>query len=392
MSFLKLRVTISILIDDEEKITIRLALSSLAKIFDPLGWLTRITVTDKLFIQHLWKQQIEWDLPLEEGVCVEWKNFTRNLQALKTLKILRWYNITPTSGVQLHGFAGASERAYAAIVYLTVYSKITIVAAKSKVNPIKNANTLPKLELSAAHLLAKLLQKIRKSVTSAVKVYAWSDSMITLAWINNSKNKDKFIKNRVVDILERIPESKWGYVKSKENSADLGSRGVSAETLINNHLWWNGPEWLVTDEMEWKKIDTNSTVSAATRIAAVEDSVYERLMKISSFKKQQRVMAYVLRFIKVLRRNKPGSEHLREDAEMTIIKLHQELEWPAKMRRLRISGEVDHQSKLALLQPKLDESGVMRVGGRLQYLSLPYNQKHPIIVEVSRKYHTKDTL
>lgn len=153
-------------IGEEEKITKRLALSSLAKIFDPLGWLTPVTITAKLFIQHLWKQQMEWDLPLEESLGVEWRKFKQNLHALKNVKIPRWYQIRPSSTVQLHGFADASEKAYAAVVYLKVDSQISIVAAKSKVNPIKNAKTLPKLELSAAHLLAKLLQKIGNTLTT----------------------------------------------------------------------------------------------------------------------------------------------------------------------------------------------------------------------------------
>lgn len=40
--------TFNMQIGEEEKITKRLALSSLAKIFDPLGWLTPVTITAKL--------------------------------------------------------------------------------------------------------------------------------------------------------------------------------------------------------------------------------------------------------------------------------------------------------------------------------------------------------
>ncbi|XP_059223245.1 uncharacterized protein LOC131997020 [Stomoxys calcitrans] len=51
--------TFNMQIGGEDRVTKRLALSSLAKIFDPLGWLTPVTVTAKLFIQYLWRQQIE---------------------------------------------------------------------------------------------------------------------------------------------------------------------------------------------------------------------------------------------------------------------------------------------------------------------------------------------
>ena len=33
----------------------------------------------------------------------------------------------------------------------------------------------------------------------------------------------------------------------KENPADLPPRGVSVEELINSHLWFNGPSWLLDD-------------------------------------------------------------------------------------------------------------------------------------------------
>lgn len=147
---------------EEEKITKRLALSSLAKIFDPLGWLTPVTITAKLFIQHLWKQQMEWDLPLEESLGVEWRKFKQNLHALKNVKIPRWYQIRPSSTVQLHGFADASEKAYAAVVYLKVDSQISIVAAKSKVNPIKKCQDSSKIRTQCGTSPSKATSKDRE--------------------------------------------------------------------------------------------------------------------------------------------------------------------------------------------------------------------------------------
>ncbi|XP_061400735.1 uncharacterized protein LOC133336443 isoform X2 [Musca vetustissima] len=379
--------TFSMEVKQEDKVTKRMALSSLAKIFDPLGWLTPVTITAKLFIQQLWIQQLDWDIPLNGKLSDDWKKFAYSLHVIKNVKIPRWFQIAPVSGVELHGFADASEKAYAAVVYLKVDSQIAIVAAKSKVNPIKNTKTLPKLELSAAHLLAKLLQKIKKVLSSAAAIYAWSDSMITLAWINNPKNKDKFIRNRVVEIMERIPKAKWAYVRSKENPADLGSRGVAPEILANCQLWWKGPEWLIKNENEWPKLNP-SVVAATTKIAAVEKSVYEQLMKLSSFKKQLRVMAYILRFIKKLRGNKVKGEHLTaeeiEEAEIALIKMHQEIEWPAEISQLKTSGAINHRSNIASLHPQLDEYGVMRVGGRLGWSELTYNEKHPILIQKSR--------
>jgi hypothetical protein len=46
--------TFKIKVDPNEDITKRKALSNLANIFDPLDWLTPITIVAKLFIQKLW--------------------------------------------------------------------------------------------------------------------------------------------------------------------------------------------------------------------------------------------------------------------------------------------------------------------------------------------------
>jgi len=69
-----------------------------------------------------------------------------------------------------------------------------IIASKSKVNPKKNRKTIPKLELCAAHLLDKLINRVKKDLGDLAETYAWSDSTITLAWIRNVDNKNKFIR------------------------------------------------------------------------------------------------------------------------------------------------------------------------------------------------------
>ena len=60
--------------------------------------------------------------------------------------------------IQLHGFSDASERAYAAVVYIrSTYSdgqvEVRLVASKSRVAPIKR-QTIPRLELLGALILA----------------------------------------------------------------------------------------------------------------------------------------------------------------------------------------------------------------------------------------------
>lgn len=44
----------------------------------------------------------------------------------------------------------------------------------------------------------------------------------------------------------------WRHVPTSSNPADLITRGVSADTLADpNHIWWNGPSWIVNTEDSW---------------------------------------------------------------------------------------------------------------------------------------------
>jgi hypothetical protein len=59
--------------------------------------------------------------------------------------------------------------------------------------------------------------------------------------------------NQVNHIQETTNVEDWNHIKSKENPADLVSRGVDASVLRNLSLWWNGPAWLQLEETSWPK-------------------------------------------------------------------------------------------------------------------------------------------
>ncbi|XP_050340313.1 uncharacterized protein LOC126766604, partial [Bactrocera neohumeralis] len=192
-----------------KQITKRSILSQLAKIFDPLGWLAPVTIVGRCFMQKLWSTGGSWDEPLNKEIEEEWLKFAKQLDMLDKITIPRWIGTYNNISLELHAFGDASDKAYAAVIYAKVGQQVTLLLAKSKVNPIKNRKTIPKLELCGAHLLAKILKRTKKTLNLQCKIYAWSDSMVTLAWIQNKNNKEKFVRTRVNDINEMIPEAEW---------------------------------------------------------------------------------------------------------------------------------------------------------------------------------------
>lgn len=155
-----------------------------------------------------------WDACLSDELLVTWNTFSKQLPELRSIVIPRFYFTNMPTEIELHGFCGASEKAFGAAIYIRGLSpdnlpSVQLVISKSRVAPIKK-QTLPRLKLCGAVLLAELAYKVRamfKLEYYVSLVRLWCDSMIALSWIHTASDKlEPFIGNRVqkVEVNSRV--------------------------------------------------------------------------------------------------------------------------------------------------------------------------------------------
>ncbi|GFU04008.1 integrase catalytic domain-containing protein [Trichonephila clavipes] len=278
--------------------TKRSVLSTIARLFDPLGLVGPVVSKAKMFMQKLWRLSIDWKDPLPNKVYSEWHQLLIRLESLNSINIERRIVIENPSSIEIHGFSDASERCYGAAVY-----------CKSKNN-----------------------------------------SGVTL------------------------------------NPADLISRGVDPDKLLNQELWWNGPEFLSGSDYPNKTVKIIENNDAYN--SELKNSVPEKLGKevpvlnisVNDFVNNLcnisnnyltilRILSYIFRFVNNARRKVKGNGPLEAEeldkAEIFLIKGVQSQEFSVDIKCLQQQQRVLSKSKLKSLNPFLDSDGVPRVGGRL---------------------------
>ena len=238
-------------------------------------------------------------------------------------------------------------------------------------------------------------------------------------WIQNQSRRFKsFVANRIGEIHDETNPSQWRYVPTKENSADVITRGLSVTELLEATTWWEGPEFLKADETEWpvkemkkqgavkelrkkqERYETKRTLLTVNR----DESWRLQPKRYSSWTRLTRVLAWIYRFVNncflpIHKRSK--GELLPEeivDAEAELIKNAQREHFPDEYKAVAASKPLLNASKILNLKPMLDIDGLLRSNGRLQYAEhLSYDTKYPVILPrrssvtrlIVKHYHDK---
>ena len=314
----------------------------------------------------------------------------------------------------LHHFSDASQDGYGQVTYLRIVDekgcvKCSLVMAKSRVPPTKFVS-IPRLELTAAALSIKVSTMLRRelSIHPTIKEYFWTDSEVVLGYINNDAKRFKiFVANRIQLIWENSDVNQWMYVDARSNPADDTSRGISPSNQEKVNRWLNGPEFLWLDESNWTihgkqdipeidqddpEVKTKLSVHVAS---AVNEGITSTVQgRISSWSKLLKVTAWVMRWIKIVRKrvNKtnidegsPTQLHVLSveeliAAEGIVVKGYQRIEFKEEFMVLDDRRNNKLKESIGCLNPYVGEDGLIRVGGRLQQSNLDEKIMHPVML------------
>ena len=367
--------------------TKRSLLSRVAKIFDPLGFISPFVLRAKILLQELWTQGLGWDDPVEGDSYREAKVWLEELEDLKSVRIPRCLHMTTDDEfITIHTFVDASKVAYGAVSYLRMEHldgriDVNIIASKTRVAPLTPVS-IPRLELLAAVLGLLLTSAITEALGLPISmVRFWCDSMNVLLWIRGRGRQFRpFVANRV------------GLIQGFTN------RGCRAAQLIASELWWQGPKFLQKSEKDWVVKKVVKETAADYKIEKVliclwqptvmsNDSMWRlNPTRWSSWQRLIHTLAWVLRFIHNCRTKPEDREHRDlkpeevKEAQLCIIRDAQRSSFK-EYDMIREGKTLSTKSQLLKLMPKMDEDGVLRCDGRLCYAEfLPYELRFPVIL------------
>ncbi len=229
---------------------------------------------------------------------------------------------------QLHHFSDASQCGYGTVSYLRLEDenkrvRLSFRLGKSRVAPL-NQITIPRLELAAVHLAARIDTMLKKELQLYLeKSIFWTDSQTVLKYIaNDAKRFHTFVANRVSVIRDTTEVVQWRHIGTKLNPADDASRGMSIEHFLKSSRWIQSPNFLLEASEEWPQYsfdraliddpEVKKYIVVNAAISNCSDSATHQLLNFfSDWTKLKTAVAWILKFKGILLKLKQFRTHIQ---------------------------------------------------------------------------------
>ena len=448
---------------EREIVTKQELLSFIASVYDPCGFVAPWILEGRIYFQEVSPPEIPWKSDLKPELYEPVSKWKQSIVHLKKLTIDRWTN---PLGLQdalcdLVIFSDASKIGYGICCYLRKYlrgggnqvsvsflvGKSHVVPTKMALNPtdgaIPHCDSIPRLELVAGKLAAQWRDLlIRESGETFENIYLFSDSLTLLNWLFDFSKRFRTFENFRIEGIRALTElNEWHHVPSKQNPADLASKGIKGNDSKSWAFYHQGPEFLLSTPDQWPPKRPNaanstvpsdfvadvSAINLLTNLGTQEEPEIELDLrkedpwplrvtsKMERWADKVRRVAIVRRVLLELKQrvedkklnltrsrlrpksNQPKqklvihlSEEDRDKAENILIKSLQNMVFERETAQLVKMGIFSpnsvkdmqlKDSKLTTLSPFLDNENIIRAGGRCAKAEyVPYGSRFPIII------------
>lgn len=146
--------------------TKREVLKQLAKVYDPLGLVTPLTLQRKMIYRDICNQKLPWDAALTRPLMERVMKWKQTLPTGETVLRPVENHREPVLELGLHAFGDTSTYGVGAAVYAVVRQQAgtTQRLAPAKGRLAKQGLTVPRLEFISAHMATNLVTNVKNTL------------------------------------------------------------------------------------------------------------------------------------------------------------------------------------------------------------------------------------
>ena len=180
-------------------------------------------------------------------------------------------------------------------------------------------------------------------------------------------------------IQDIIPANHCHHVPTKENPADLLSRGMRPNQLVKSSLWWRGPDWLSLQPSPWPRLQPSTprslpeVKSNVLLVSPTPPTCNTWFNRYSSFGHLNRIIAWMRRFVHNAKRpprNRIKTDVLTSDelhsSKHLLLRLSQQATYSDIFEVLHEGRNLPKTHSLSRFDVSLDSDRLLRVSGRVR--------------------------